>query len=105
MNTPVSHRPDERVSLQTVVARSRRLGPPRIEDRDAIPVELVEPADSAAAEGYITAITATGAVTRVELLLDHGLDAVAMLSTADAEWLGLEDGKIVPVRLDRWLDF
>lgn len=101
----VSTSRDEGLSLGALVARSRRLGPPRVEDLEAIPVELVEDPADAAAEGYVTAIEVGERTTRVELVLDHGLRAVALLPALEAEWHALAEGQIVAVRLDRWLDF
>jgi len=101
----VTQRHDGQVSILDLVERSRHLGPPLPVDPTAVPVEIVECVEEASAEGYITALHAVDADTRVEILLDHGLTGVATLATFDAEWLALEVGQIVPVRIDRWLSF
>lgn len=90
------------VSLLDLVARSQRLGSRFGSATGALPVEILERGGDATAEAYVVGLRTAGALTHVDLVLDHGLAGAATLAAFDAEWLELAEGQIVPVRIDRW---
>lgn len=89
-------------SLIDLAARSRLLGSDMADDDSAknLRVEILEEKRYATAEAYVTERTDSRGLTRVHLVLDHGLPAEATLPTLQADWLGVHEGQIVLTRLD-----
>lgn len=101
MTVLATHRYEDRVSLLDMVERSLHLGVRTFGPRP-VAAEVVESPGDATAEAYVTGTTQAGDAIRVHLELGFGAPATVTLSGFEAEWLGLTEGQIIPVRIDRW---